>query len=186
MSNSTKLMENQMKTQYESKNYWAEKCLVFWLFCGVLGLFFWWKSGAAYFAVCLLIQDFTTLGVRYVKCHVMQLLEFSQLVRLDFPGRIFSTKDPVNDPSEQKKKSEIYTGNVCLIFITLIQNDHCLFLREQPRTWPHIYIYSFNTNNSEELFMRPNGPKIQHLHSLLCCHCFQLNFLYFAVMQIFR
>lgn len=59
-----------------------------------------------------------------------------------------------------KKKSEIYTGNVCLIFITLIQNDHCLFLREQPRTWPHIYIYSFNTNNSEELFMRPNGPKI--------------------------
>lgn len=61
--------------------------------CGVgffVGFFFLWNKGANYFVVWLVVQNFTTLGVRLVKHHVMQLLEFSQLVmQLDFPGRIF-------------------------------------------------------------------------------------------------
>lgn len=57
-------------------------------------LFFFFRP-IAQIAVYLVVQDFTTLGVRFVKFHVMQLLEFSQHVRLDFPGRIFH-HDPVN------------------------------------------------------------------------------------------
>lgn len=48
-----------------------------------------WNNCADYFLICLLVQDFYTPGVRFVKCHVVQVLEYSQLVRLDFPGGIF-------------------------------------------------------------------------------------------------
>lgn len=51
--------------------------------------YFFFNNGANYLVVCLVVQDFATLGIRFVKCYVMQLLKFSQLVRLDFPGRIF-------------------------------------------------------------------------------------------------
>lgn len=55
------------------------------LFC----LFFAWNNCVQYFVISLLVQDFAAPGVRFVKCDDMQVLEFSQLVRLDFPGRIF-------------------------------------------------------------------------------------------------
>lgn len=86
------------KSRVSPLTWWKTRCkvsvdqrtiglkILFWF--GFFGVF-WWNNGANYFVVCLVVQDFTALGVRFVKCHVMQLLEFSQLVRLDFPGRIF-------------------------------------------------------------------------------------------------
>lgn len=62
------------------------------MYLGFFGRCCWvfvWNHCADYTGITLLVQDFTALEVRFVKCHDMQVVEFSQLVRLDFSGRIF-------------------------------------------------------------------------------------------------
>lgn len=70
-----------IRLKYVSWFFWL---VLFWSFFVCV-----WNNCADYFVICLLVQDFTTPGVRFFKCHVMQLLEYSRLVRLDFSSRIF-------------------------------------------------------------------------------------------------